>query len=50
LHLSFIFQAWLNDHDKGEFGLFIDGKWVKPDGRKTYQTKNPATGKLLVYF
>ena len=42
-----VVKAWLNDHDKGEFGLFIDGKWVKPDGRKTYQTKNPATGETL---
>ncbi|XP_052089947.1 aldehyde dehydrogenase family 16 member A1-like [Mytilus californianus] len=42
-----VVKAWLNDHDNGEFGLFIDGKWVKPDGRKTYQTKNPATGEPL---
>jgi len=36
-------QAWLDDHERA-FGHFIDGKWVKPEGRKTYQTKNPATG------
>ena len=39
-------KAWLEDHGK-DFGLFIDGKWVKPDGRKKYLTKNPATGKAL---
>ena len=38
-----LLQAWLDDHDRS-FGHFIDGKWVKPEGRKTYQTKNPATG------
>ncbi|XP_060561451.1 LOW QUALITY PROTEIN: aldehyde dehydrogenase family 16 member A1-like [Ruditapes philippinarum] len=39
-------QAWLDDHERS-FGHFIDGKWVKPEGRKTYQTKNPATGQTL---
>ncbi|CAH1799054.1 unnamed protein product [Owenia fusiformis] len=39
-------QAWLDDH-KRDFGLFIDNKWVKPEGRKSYQTKNPATGEVL---
>ncbi|XP_060065469.1 aldehyde dehydrogenase family 16 member A1-like isoform X1 [Ylistrum balloti] len=41
-----VVKAWLDDHDKA-FGLFIDGKWVKPEGRKTYTTKNPATGEAL---
>ncbi|OWF47483.1 aldehyde dehydrogenase family 16 member A1-like [Mizuhopecten yessoensis] len=41
-----VVKAWLDDHDKA-FGLFIDGKWVKPEGRKTYATKNPATGEVL---
>ena len=36
--------AWLQEHGN-EFGHFIDGKWVKPQGRKFYETKNPATGK-----
>lgn len=36
-------DGWLDDHLR-EFGLFINGKWVKPEGRKTYETKNPATG------
>ncbi|KAK3608447.1 hypothetical protein CHS0354_035451 [Potamilus streckersoni] len=39
-------KAWLDDHGKS-FGHFIDGKWVKPEGRKTYETKNPATGEVL---
>lgn len=39
-------QAWLDDHNRS-FGHFIGGKWVKPEGRKTYQTKNPATGQVL---
>ena len=37
-------QAWLDDHERS-FGHFIGGKWVKPEGRKSYQTKNPATGR-----
>nr|XP_022292443.1 aldehyde dehydrogenase family 16 member A1-like [Crassostrea virginica] len=41
-------KAWLEDHGK-DFGLFIDGKWVKPDGRKKYLTKNPATGEELAW-
>lgn len=39
-------QAWLDDHGRN-FGHFIDGKWVKPEGRKTYATKNPSTGQTL---
>ncbi|XP_041351976.1 aldehyde dehydrogenase family 16 member A1-like [Gigantopelta aegis] len=39
-------KAWLDDH-KRDFGHFIGGKWHKPDGRKSYQTKNPATGEVL---
>ncbi|KAM4652742.1 aldehyde dehydrogenase family 16 member A1 [Discoglossus pictus] len=41
-----IAQAWLDAHDRS-FGHFIDGKWLKPDGRETYTTKNPATGESL---
>ena len=43
---SSIAEGWLEDHGKA-FGHFIDGKWVKPEGRKVYETKNPATGKVL---
>ncbi|XP_067674449.1 aldehyde dehydrogenase family 16 member A1-like [Haliotis asinina] len=39
-------KAWLDDH-KREFGHFINGKWHKPEGRKYYQTKSPATGEIL---
>lgn len=39
-------QAWLEAHGCS-FGHFIDGKWVKPEGRSTYITKNPSTGKDL---
>ena len=42
---SVIAEGWLEDHAKA-FGHFIDGKWVKPEGRKVYETKNPATGKV----
>nr|XP_014344265.1 PREDICTED: aldehyde dehydrogenase family 16 member A1 [Latimeria chalumnae] len=41
-----IAQAWLERH-KRSFGHFIDGKWLKPEGRQTYTTKNPATGEAL---
>ena len=36
-------QAWLEEHERS-FGHFINGKWVKPDGRKVYETRSPATG------
>lgn len=39
-------EGWLEDHGRA-FGHFIDGKWVKPEGRKVYETKNPATGLFL---
>uniref|UniRef100_A0A8C5QVF1 Aldehyde dehydrogenase domain-containing protein n=1 Tax=Leptobrachium leishanense TaxID=445787 RepID=A0A8C5QVF1_9ANUR len=41
-----IAQAWLDSHERS-FGHFIDGKWLKPEGRQTYTTKNPATGESL---
>ncbi|XP_053307658.1 aldehyde dehydrogenase family 16 member A1 [Spea bombifrons] len=41
-----IAQAWLDSHDRS-FGHFVDGKWLKPDGRQTYTTRNPATGESL---
>lgn len=41
---SLIAEGWLEDHGRA-LGHFIDGKWVKPEGRKVYETKNPATGE-----
>ena len=41
-----IAQNWLEDHNR-KFGLFINNKWTHPEGRKTYDTKSPATGALL---
>ncbi|XP_072282801.1 aldehyde dehydrogenase family 16 member A1 [Pyxicephalus adspersus] len=41
-----IAQAWLDSHERS-FGHFVGGKWIKPDGRQTYVTKNPATGEAL---
>ncbi len=38
--------AWLEKHGN-KFGHFIDNKWVLPEGRKTYETQAPATGKTL---
>lgn len=43
-------DGWLDDHERS-FGHFIDGKWIKPEGRKIYETRNPCTGLLyLVIF
>ena len=39
-------DAWLDDHGRS-FGHFINNEWVKPSGRKTYDTFNPATGAKL---
>jgi len=39
-------QKWLEEHDRN-FGLFINNEWCHPEGRKSYETKNPATGKPL---
>ena len=33
-----------------EYGLYINGKWVKPGNRQTFVTKNPATGEPLATF
>ena len=41
-----IAQAWLEDHNRN-FGHFINNKWVNPEGRKSYETKSPATGSVL---
>ncbi len=36
-------QAWLDDHGR-DFGLLIDGRWVRRKDRKTYVNLNPANG------
>ncbi|CAE1271179.1 ALDH [Acanthosepion pharaonis] len=41
-----IVKAWLDKHNRS-FGHFIDGQWFKPEGRKTFASKNPATGEVL---
>ena len=38
--------SWLEDHNR-KFGLFINNAWQHPDGRKTYETRSPATGAVL---
>uniref|UniRef100_A0A8C8SVP3 Aldehyde dehydrogenase domain-containing protein n=1 Tax=Pelusios castaneus TaxID=367368 RepID=A0A8C8SVP3_9SAUR len=39
-------QAWLEAHGR-RFGHFVDGKWLKPEGRETASSINPATGEPL---
>ena len=41
-----VVEAWLDDHGRS-FGHFIGNQWVKPEGRKMYDSFNPATGSLL---
>ena len=41
-----VVNAWLEDHGRS-FGHFINNTWVKPSGRKTYDSINPATGEKL---
>jgi len=41
-----LLQAWLKLHDNS-LGHFVNGKWVKPENRKTYVTVSPATGDEL---
>ena len=41
-----VVEAWLDDHGRS-FGHFIGNRWVKPEGRKTYDSFNPATGQKL---
>eukprot|EP00037_Helgoeca_nana_P015389 m.143660 g.143660 ORF g.143660 m.143660 type:complete len:830 (+) comp22996_c0_seq1:122-2611(+) len=40
--------AWLDQHDRN-FGHFINGAWVRPEDRKTYETSSPATGEKLAH-
>lgn len=39
-------EAWLASHNHVT-GLFINNKFETPEGRKLYESKNPATGKAL---
>nr|XP_032662307.1 aldehyde dehydrogenase family 16 member A1 [Chelonoidis abingdonii] len=39
-------QAWLGIHGRS-FGHFVDGKWLKLEGRETTSSTNPVTGELL---
>ena len=41
-----VVEAWLEDHGRS-LGHFIGNQWVKPEGRKSYSSYNPATGALL---
>uniref|UniRef100_A0A8C0IJK4 Aldehyde dehydrogenase domain-containing protein n=1 Tax=Chelonoidis abingdonii TaxID=106734 RepID=A0A8C0IJK4_CHEAB len=37
---------WLGIHGRS-FGHFVDGKWLKLEGRETTSSTNPVTGELL---
>ena len=37
---------WLKEH-KSSFGLFINGKWRKPNSAAFFKTVDPASGKKL---
>ncbi|MEY4092760.1 MAG: hypothetical protein RLZZ496_1942, partial [Pseudomonadota bacterium] len=39
-------RAWLKRHAKG-FGHFIDGRFVASSSKKSFETREPATGKPL---
>ncbi|XP_015771274.1 PREDICTED: aldehyde dehydrogenase family 16 member A1-like [Acropora digitifera] len=39
-------NSWLQEHGR-DFGHFVNGKWLKPKGRKIYESRNPATGETL---
>ncbi len=41
-----VVNAWLDDHGRS-FGHFINGQWMKPPGRKTYDTYNPVNGEKI---
>ncbi len=33
-----------------QFGLFIDGKWMTPEGASHFETRNPTNGEVLARF
>ena len=39
-------NAWLEEHGR-KFGLFINNKWVAPEGAKYYQSFDPSNGHEL---
>lgn len=43
-----IAKKWISSHG-GVLGHFINGQWVKPKGRKQYDSFSPATGKFLFF-
>ncbi|XP_058036114.1 aldehyde dehydrogenase family 16 member A1 isoform X2 [Ahaetulla prasina] len=41
-----LLKSWLESHGR-KLGHFVNGKWLKPDGRETYTVKNPNTAEPL---
>ena len=33
-----------------QYGIYIDGKWIKSTHSETFETKNPTTGEILATF
>ncbi len=42
-------EDWLDGHQR-KFGIFIDGQWRAPKGRKRFETLNPATSQPLAHI
>ena len=40
---------WVAAH-RGDFGLFIDGDFIKPKGRSSFKSHNPANKELLAHL
>jgi len=40
-------KAWVDAHNDGKFGLFINNEWVYPEGRKTLPSICPADKKKI---
>ncbi|XP_014677869.1 PREDICTED: aldehyde dehydrogenase-like isoform X2 [Priapulus caudatus] len=40
-------KKWLEDHSNGNLGHFINNQWMRPEGRKAYETRYPATGEVM---
>ena len=38
---------WIQQHDNGRFGHFINGRWVQPSEGQFFETINPATKAVL---
>jgi aldehyde dehydrogenase (NAD+) len=38
---------WIKQHDNGQFGHYIGGKWVGPSDGRYFETINPATKAVL---